>query len=551
MKRHTWIWGVMLCCAALGVVAMLVMTRHVMRLEQESRAARQRAEHAEKVRLALWRMETEANALLLLENTRATAGFLQVPAKDQPDYVRQYFELQGSLLRCGDAATPDDRVALDGIMRSPSAVAAAPSNCAAVHQVASSWMANGCLNVDQQAAANAVDPLSQVAQQVEKSKRQEVVERTVNTMKTPHISQHVNLPGSNMPILVAGNYRPLWLEGELFLVRQVLGTAQPIMQGVWLNKEMAERRLLEVTRDLFAEAKLVAVTSDVSAASEPMALVSLPWRLDVHEPLDHTPILHSPAMTALRYAWVGLAVAFVAGAILVIGLVRLSERRAAFVSSVTHELRTPLTTFQLYSELLASGMVRDDSKRQGYYETLHREAARLGHLVENVLAFAQVERGSARGGMRIMQWQEVWTQILERVRSRLESAGLSLTVLMEGQDQQAEVRMDPAALEHILLNLADNAIKYALPREKDEVILTAQWNASGWEISFRDFGPGIVVKDRRKIFRAFHKSAQAAAMSKPGVGLGLSLAKRLAKSLGAKLSYHPAPGGGACFLLRA
>jgi K+-sensing histidine kinase KdpD len=58
------------------------------------------------------------------------------------------------------------------------------------------------------------------------------------------------------------------------------------------------------------------------------------------------------------------------------------------------------------------------------------------------------------------------------------------------------------------------------------------------------------MQERRKIFRAFHKSAHAAAMSKPGVGLGLSLAKRLAKSLGAKLSYQAADGGGACFLLR-
>jgi signal transduction histidine kinase len=67
------------------------------------------------------------------------------------------------------------------------------------------------------------------------------------------------------------------------------------------------------------------------------------------------------------------------------GMMALSERRASFVSSVTHELRTPLATFKLYSEMLADGMVREEAKKQQYLETLTGEADRLGHLVENVL----------------------------------------------------------------------------------------------------------------------------------------------------------------------
>jgi K+-sensing histidine kinase KdpD len=168
--------------------------------------------------------------------------------------------------------------------------------------------------------------------------------------------------------------------------------------------------------------------------------------------------------------------------------------------------------------------------------------------VENVLAFAQVERGSARGGHCLIKWSELWPPILQRMKARLESAGMELQMDMQSDD--AEVRMDPAALEHILMNLVDNAIKYATPRQQDAVVLTCRSDAKGWEISLRDYGPGIVMSERRKIFRAFHKSAQAAALSKPGVGLGLSLSKRLAKSLGASLSYQAAEGGGARFVLR-
>jgi signal transduction histidine kinase len=549
MKRYAWIWIVKLLCAVLGIAAMTVMTRHVMRLEQESRAARLRAEHADKVRLALWRMETEANAVLLLENTRNTTDFLSISPEQQPDYARLYFQMEAGSLKTMTGASFDDNAILQGIMRNPSLSSdAVVSNCQSAHQVASSWMSN--------AIPSNASPVTwgstQAMQEVEKGKRQEAVNRVYLQMKSGNIAQKETEPNRPEATLIAGNYRPLWLDGELFLVRQLLGSDRPLMQGVWLRTDVLKQRLLAVASDLFASANLVAITvpENGGVGNDAMALVSLPWKLEVTEVIDHSPILNSPAMTALRFAWVGLALAFVAGSVLVIGLVRLNERRAAFVSSVTHELRTPLTTFQLYTDLLANGMVREEAKRQGYFETLRREADRLGHLVENVLAFAQVERGSARGGVKSLAWNELWPSIIERMRTRLEQAGMKLEVVNEANESETMVRIDPTALEHILLNLADNAAKYAQPRERDEVVLTCQCDGRGWEVSLRDYGPGIAVGERRKIFRAFHKSAQAAAMSKPGVGLGLSLSKRLAKSMGAELLYRDPEGSGACFVLR-
>src|ERR1043165_39773 len=99
----------------------------------------------------------------------------------------------------------------------------------------------------------------------------------------------------------------------------------------------------------------------------------------------------------LMAAWACIELTIVATAVTLRGIVSLSERRGAFVSAVTHELRTPLTTFKMYSEMLASDMVRDAQKRRQYLETLCSEANRLSHLVENVLAYARLERGSARG----------------------------------------------------------------------------------------------------------------------------------------------------------
>ena len=74
-----------------------------------------------------------------------------------------------------------------------------------------------------------------------------------------------------------------------------------------------------------------------------------------------------------------------------IGLIRLSERRAVFVSAVTHELRTPLTTFNMYTEMLPSGLV-PKGREMAYVDILKNEAGRLTHLVDNVLSYARVER---------------------------------------------------------------------------------------------------------------------------------------------------------------
>lgn len=557
MKRFAWIWVFKLLCAALGIAAMMVMTQHVLRLERESRDARHQAEHAEKVRLALWRMESEANALLLLENTRATTDFLDtsVPAAD---YVLTYFEFSSSAeVQSTMGGATQQR--LQSLLAGPApAGIGIVSNCQMATTVASQWSYNS-VNAWGEGVNQQVLDVEQI-QQNEKTQRQAAVNRSYSNMKSANIAQKGSPPEQGGGMLIAGNYRPLWLDGELFLVRQVLGSAGQRTQGVWLRRDVIKKRLLDLTRDLFADADLLEVKTPVirelkpplavpDSSSDALALVSLPWSLAVTEVPDLSPIGPSPAMTALRFAWVGLSVAFVAGSLLVMGLVRLSERRAAFVSSVTHELRTPLTTFQLYTDLLANGMVRDETKRQGYFETLRREADRLGHLVENVLAFAQVERGSARGGIRELRLNDVLPAIVERMETRLQQVGWQVDFVITATMQERIVRTDPVALEHILLNLTDNAAKYAQPSSEPKVELRCDGQKGRWEISLRDFGPGIEVREQRHIFRAFHKSAQAAAHSKPGVGLGLALSRRLAKSIGAKLEYRTMSDGGACFVL--
>jgi signal transduction histidine kinase len=229
----------------------------------------------------------------------------------------------------------------------------------------------------------------------------------------------------------------------------------------------------------------------------------------------------------------------------------MSERRAAFVSSVTHELRTPLTTFQLYSDLLAEGMVTDAKKRQGYLETMRSEAGRLNHLIENVLSYSRIERGSARAQRERLSLASLVERFQGRLADRVEREQARIEVIGMEECSDVFVETDVTAVEQILFNLVDNACKYGLPEDGERLIsLRTSTGPKAVRISVCDSGSGIVRGDRKKLFRPFHKSANDAAHSKPGVGLGLALCRRLARALGGDLTVDTERDQGACFVLR-
>jgi len=313
---------------------------------------------------------------------------------------------------------------------------------------------------------------------------------------------------------------------------------------MWLDAVGLREMLLAEAKDLLPGAVLAAA---YEASDDGMVLASFPWRLVGPVPLAAGE-LASTTVVSLAVGWLAALLALVAGAFLVGGVMRLSERRASFVSAVTHELRTPLTTFKLYTDLLGNGVVREE-QRGDYLRVLGREADRLSHLVENVLAFSRIERGSAKATVRQTTVAEMIGPMRERLESHLAEAGMALRLDLEEEAARMPVRADAAAVEHIIFNLVDNAGKYAAGSEPAEVGIRVAASGRQIAISVCDHGPGVSAVERRRIFRAFHKSARDAAESRPGVGLGLALSRRLARALGGDLVYQPGRAG-ACFVLR-
>ena len=342
---------------------------------------------------------------------------------------------------------------------------------------------------------------------------------------------------------VAGQPRIAWVDGLLVLARRINGMDRDsVFDGAWIDHDALSARLLDEVGDLFSTASLVPA---ITPGTDGMVLASFPFRLQVPVPSALPVPLRQTTIISLAMSWTAALIALAATIWLVRGVMRLSERRASFVSAVTHELRTPLTTFRLYSDMLESGAVKEE-KRGDYLRVLSREADRLTHLVENVLAFSRIERGNARSHVRTIDADELLESMRERLDARLESAGLHLALDVP---QGLRVRADQAAVEHILFNLIDNAAKYAATSEPPVVTISATPAQGAVRLRIRDHGPGITHAEIRRIFRPFHKSAHEAAETKPGVGLGLALSQRLAKEQGGELSCLHTQHG-ACFELR-
>lgn len=346
-----------------------------------------------------------------------------------------------------------------------------------------------------------------------------------------------------------GMLMPVWLGNSLIFARRVTVAGKMYVQGCWVDWKWLNERLLSDVRDLLPDATLEALSGNESERAT-NRLAALPVKLNPGETiLLDPPDGLSPVRISLVIAWLCALLAVGAVAMLLFGTVQLSERRGAFVSAVTHELRTPLTTFRMYAEMLAGGMVPEKAAQQSYLNTLSAEAGRLSHLVENVLSYARLERGSARSQVERVSAERLVGKILPRLNERAAQAGMMLDTAIPEDVAGLELTTDVTAVEQILFNLVDNACKYAANGFDKFISLSAASRNGKLIIRVRDHGPGFSAPELKRLFKPFSKSARQAAISAPGVGLGLALSRRLARDLKGDLALCADEKSGACFEL--
>jgi signal transduction histidine kinase len=224
----------------------------------------------------------------------------------------------------------------------------------------------------------------------------------------------------------------------------------------------------------------------------------------------------------------------------------LAQKKTDFVSNVSHELKTPLTSIRMFAELLAEERVKDPEKRSRYLRIIAGESERLARLVNNVLDFARIEKNRKTYDMRPADAYPVIHRVWESESDRLREAGFA--VEWSNGHGPYPVICDDDALAQILVNLISNAEKYS--PEKKEIMLRSDIERGMLAVSVLDRGAGIQKGMEKKIFEAFFRGSDSLSSGVQGSGLGLTLARRMARDQGGDVTYLAREGGGSVFTLR-
>lgn len=226
----------------------------------------------------------------------------------------------------------------------------------------------------------------------------------------------------------------------------------------------------------------------------------------------------------------------------------LARKKTDFVSNVSHELKTPLTSIRMFAELLADNRVSDPEKRSRYLRIIAGESERLTRLVNNVLDFARLEKKHKTYDMRPMDLIPLVDRVCESESVRLQEAGFRVGVSCELGS--CPVRCDADAIAQVLVNLLSNAEKYSNgAKEVDVVVEEEKGPPSFARIMFLDRGAGVRAGLEEKIFEAFYRADDSLASGVQGSGLGLTLARRIARDHGGDITCRQRSGGGSIFIL--
>ncbi len=577
MMRTKWIWTIFSICLAVALIAMIWLTRTVLHLGQSRKEAQNQAILEENVRLAMWRMESLLAPLIAQESARPYFHYTAFYPTERA-YTRMYAEIEpGEVLIPSPLLTFQSSNILIHFQLDPENRFTSPqvplSNMRDLAE--SRYTTHDKINkfehhlVELQSqfepdqlrtalppiqttsvSSELVEQVSPREQQVESQERQlflntrEWIFRAQNQQAIAIDNKGINQVVESTNI-GEGILKAIWVQDSLILAKRILINNREYIQGSQLNWPHLRNDLLQTISPLLPNAELEPVVS-IQKNDHGRMLAALPIRL-IPGSLPAMPQDNfSPISMALIIAWCSVFAAALAVALLLAGVISLSKRRGAFVSAVTHELRTPLTTFRMYTEMLADGMVQEAEKRQHYFETLQKEADRLGHLVENVLAYARLESGKVNSRKETLPIEELLERVKPRLMERTAEANIDLIFTI---DESCFVNVDPDAVEQILFNLIDNACKYAVPADQPRIDVQSTNNQNHVFISVRDYGPGIPSNELRRLFRPFSKSDRDKANSAPGVGLGLALSRRLARGMGGNLHFKAHDKTGAHFVL--
>jgi two-component system phosphate regulon sensor histidine kinase PhoR len=224
---------------------------------------------------------------------------------------------------------------------------------------------------------------------------------------------------------------------------------------------------------------------------------------------------------------------------------KLETVRRDFVANVSHELRTPVAVIRANAETLLGGAKDDPVMAAKLMDGLHRNAERLARILADLLDLSRLDAGQYRLEVSPVPVRALAEQSLAAVETQAAKREVKIELSL-GDD--LVVMADPKALDQILVNLIDNAIKYT--GQAGSVVVGARVDGDAIRIEVRDDGPGIAPKHRERVFERFYRADPSRSREAGGTGLGLSIVKHLVESMDGEVGVEPNTPSGSIFWLR-
>jgi signal transduction histidine kinase len=258
---------------------------------------------------------------------------------------------------------------------------------------------------------------------------------------------------------------------------------------------------------------------------------------------------------ALAALWLGVAAHRAAHTAAARGeaLEAAAETRARFTRGLSHDLKNPLGAIDGYADLIATDVFgpTTDAQRQALGRIRGAVRALLA-LVDDLLALARAESGELRVAPTATDVGALVRDLADEHRAAALAAGLALDLRLDAaldDGTLGPIATDPARVRQVLGNLLSNAVKYT-PRGGAVTVVACAETAAGPAarcvcVRVSDTGPGIPADQRENVFAEFTRLPGTSA---PGAGLGLAIARRVARLLGGDLWVDPLHAPGACFV---
>jgi signal transduction histidine kinase len=405
------------------------------------------------------------------------------------------------------------------------------------------------------------EELRQTESQPQVAQMAQIAEQYVNAQPPgePDQSDTVQVKvGGFEPIITGGvNTEESIFGGQVFLVRNVEIEDTTFMQGFQLNEKMLIDEVKESAVRLMREGMSFELPQAENGWKEDTEVAyTAVLVFDFGELILHlreiNPAWISEQISQLEHVYfriisvVFLAVTLALGSLWLStrAQLKLAQKKDDFISAVSHELRTPLTSIRMYSEMLEKDWVKSKDKLAEYYGSMRQESERLSRLIENVLDFSRIQKGRKKYAFSLGDINQCVADVVEMMRPYAAQNGFSIKTEL---GQLGQKTFDRDAVTQIVVNLLDNAVKYARNAVDKTITVRTRNDSRFILLEVEDHGPGVPHRLRHKVFEQFYRTGSEATRETTGTGLGLALVKRFAQAHEGFVEIITAKPSGAIF----